>query len=974
MNCETSPLAVHRHGPRMLPAIVAFVLGVSAATSAAPAPVYENTGVADTPMIDAVTFLNRGTLEITAPELPYETQNTLYYTNFSGAFIEGTGGMRFDFIGADGFRYPASDFHNSGIIRMAPGFAGGFFGVSVGANSWVLVDATNIVNRGGLAVGPQGLLRIDGHKVQLARSGLRAGEDPDEPISTGFVFDPFYTNDDGVQDLNAGVGVNNALDPGTPGPFSLQVLGGSPASSGSHEVLLPSGFTNRVVRLAPNGFALTNTVSPTNWVVQAIFVDTNSIDPQFKVDVRWGAPRIQNVDGAMMAMVQFTFEDVDTITGEPFTNYVYVLDNLGAMTNAVFFTNLFNPTLQRPSSYEVTRVTPPEWDAGVSTNVVFTPDLLVGSAYASTDVTNIYAAYSASIGPAARTSLNGNTGTGSQIPAFSHPTNQPGRIEIEAGTLDLNLSRFRSEGLLSIKADQLEPRPPFKLDSTVVRMDVASTNGPLQVSNIVQSTVRRFSGSVSCWSGVWTNQAFQTGPDPADPTLTVTNTIEIRFHALIVGHNFQTIVPVRTLSFAGRAQEAFIFDDLTVQEGFRIDAPMVDIRSTVNLQTNAIVPSTFPSLLNLTNSGSLSSFVGVQIGSDARPIPSVVNSGDISGTTLALKTVTLENSGTLFSSAGDIAIETRDLKFEGGQAAAAANLRITANDFKAQGSGIQTGTAGFGSLILDVATRLTDGDTNAANSWFITDGIQLVRKPAEGDLAGTEVISFLNRFREGIHIWSGEDRGATPEGFTNNASLGRLVLDGTPFTLFTFQGPDSRNPYALYVDFLDLTNSAVDVAASLNIATNFTIYFADASVPPDELDGALEGRLRWVQTQAGLFSGVNVPLSSGGYARINRALLASTRVDSDGDGIPNSSDPQPFESSALRVAVRLLPGAPAQTEVSWTGAPSRTYRVEYSSSLDGPWNLLTTRANTAAATAPLSVSDDAVSASEPRFYRVVEIR
>jgi hypothetical protein len=620
----------------------------------------------------------------------------------------------------------------------------------------------------------------------------------------------------------------------------------------------------------------------------------------------------------------------------------------------------------------VTRVTPPEWDGGVGTNVVFDPTLLVGPTYIAADVTNNYAAYSANIGTATRVTPTGGTIFGG-ISALSHPTNLPGRIEIDGDTLDLNLSRFRSEGLLSIKSEQLQPKPPYKLDAAVVRLDVGRTDGPLMVSNIVQTTVRRFSGQVNCWSGIWTNQAFTTAPDPADPTLTVTNTIEVRFHALIVQHNFQTIVPVQTLSFVGHAKEAQIWDNLSILDGLTIDSPVVDIHSTISMRTNAITPNTFPSLIALTNAGSLSTFQSVQIGTDGRRIPFVANSGGISGTTLDLNVTALESMGSLESTAGDIALNTRDLKVEGGEISAAANLRVTADDFKAQMSSIVTGTESFGALVLDVTNRLTDGGLVASNAWLVTDGFQLVRKPGEGDLLGTHVTSFLNRFREGVHVWAGSDLGPTVAGFTNNAALGQLTLDGTQLVLFTFRGLDEVNPYALYVDYLELTNSAVDVETTLNVATNFTIYFADSNIPAEELNGALGGRLQWVQTQAGQFSGVDVPLSTGGTTRVNRALLASTQVDSDGDGVPNALDSAPFESSGLRVNVRLLAEAPTRAEVSWTGAPGSRYQVQYLSNLGSEWHTLTAVENATPTAAPMVVRDDAGTA-EPRFYRVVEIR
>lgn len=956
-------------------ATVALVGMSGPANWAAPSPLYENTGVTSAPMIDAVTFLNRGVFQVSANDVPYETQNTLYYTNFSGAIIQGGGGFRFDLMPENGFRRPAASFHNDGTISLDSGFGGAFIGlIGLGGfynNSWILIDATNVVNRGGLTVGSEGLMKIQGENVRLARSGMRAGEDPNAPISPGFISEGQlqYLNDAGVQDINGGAGVNNVLDPAGNNPFNLGLLTGPNASSGPHQVLIPNLTTNTAFVSAPHPFARTNTVSPTNWVVQTIFVDTNSFDPQLKVDVGWGPPRTGDVPGTLMAMVQFTFEDVDTITGEPVTNFVYVLDHLGSLTNAVLYTN-FNstPTLvyQRPSSLQVSRITPPEWAGRVGTNVAFAGTLLVNPDYANQQVTNVYAGYSARIGTAGRISLGGS-GVGGGfglIPELSHPTNLPGRIEIEATNLDLQLARFRSEGLMSVKAANLAPRPPYFVDAPLVQYDVGSTDGPLVVSNLVATTVRRFTGTVSCWSSAWTNLLFVPGPDPADPALQVTNTVEIRFHTLIVSRNFQTIVPVETYRFAGRGEDVHIFDNLAVGDELRIEAPRIEIRGSVSTPE---APD-FPIVEELIHMGGLSSSDRIALGTAARPVNVISNSGSMTAPTIEIRADALESSGSITSTRGDLALFTRDLKLEAGELESAASLRIAADDFKAQMSVMTTGTGGFGTLILDVASRLTDGGIMASNQWFVNDGIQLLRRPTEGDLSGTAIQSFLNRFRQAQHVWAGEDRGVSTAGFRDNAALGQLTLDGTPFTLFSFSGPNAQDSYALYVDYLELANSAADVEMALEIAPNFTLYFADSNLPAEELDGALDGRIRWVPDQVGDFSSVSVSLASGDVVRVNRAALASGRIVLGEEG-PVS----PGGVEEMRVRVRLLTGAEPQAEISWTGMPGRRYRVEYSSDVAaGGWQTLTVcDPVTGDGPASVTVCDTVVQSDQPRFYRVV---
>jgi hypothetical protein len=981
-------------------AVLAALIVGGLAGFAASAPVYENRAEVTMPVIDAEVLLNRGTFNVASGLQPYDTQNTRFYTNFPGATIGGSGGFQFDYVAESGARGRATSFLNQGIVNfggdlfsdffLPDGDVGGgfgFFPISYNS-SWILVNASNVVNRGGLTVGSDGLIRLEGNNVNLSRGGIRAGEDPFEPVRQGFVRGLTFRNDAGITDLYWGAGMNNLLDPAAPGPFDLAVLTGAEPESGFHEVLDSTTFTNLVSLSATNAYAVTNAVSPTNWVVQAVFVNTNSADPEFKVAVRWStAPRINNVDGARMPIIQFTFEDIDTITTEPYTNYVYVLDSLGAMTNAVLATNIATRADQRPTSLVVTRVTPPEWARASTNSLPFTPELLYNPGYLSDVVTNVYAAYQCMVGDVT-SSFGGGGGGGffGSIPELTHPTNLPGRVEIKADRLDLGLSRFRTDGLLSISAKELVGQAPYKLDAAVVNADVGLSSGSLTVSNLIQPTVRRFNGIVSIWSAAWTNQTTSVGPDPADPTLQVTNTVDVRFHALIVDHQFITRQTVQTYRFAARADHLVLGDDLTLEESFVADAPDVSIQSTINLQANPISQDTFPRVNNLTNAGGIFTAAGGTFGSDARPISNFVNQGFVSASTLQIDASDFSNSGSVSSFVGDLVVQANHLKVELGTFAAAANLSFVADDFKATSSTLSAGYESLnrnsgntnyflGSLILDVSTRLTDGGTSSSNVWTVYDGVQLVRKPSEGDLLGTTIISKGARFADVNHVWAGEDRGATAEGFVNNAALGRLVLAGRLFSLYSFRSA-STNPAALYVDSLEFADSSVDdVVGSLSIDPNFTLYFGTSNVDPTLLDGLFDGRVRWVQDAAGALSGTSVALANGRMIRVNRHLLNSSTIDSDLDGVPNAEDSNPFEALALRVRVAFLAESPDQVELSWGGAPGARYRVEYSNRLQGgEWNLLTTCESNAGTPGLVKACDRLNASGEQRFYRVVELR
>lgn len=977
---------------------VALLFGCFVA-GAQPIPVYENRASVTDPQIDATAFVNRGQFNITATDQPYDTQNTLYYTNFAGAAITGSGGFLFDFVGTNGLRSPSSSWLNNGSITFATAGSGGFSGggssgttagsfFSTSPTSWVLVDATNILNRGGVTVDVNGLIRLRGSAVNLSRSGLRAGVDPLAPITPGTSQGLIYSNEIGITENYWGVGQNNALDPAAVGPYDLAALTGKPVQSSIFEALDASSLTNFVnlpplQRPATNVFAVTNAVSATNWVIQAVFINTNSPDPQFKIDVKFGSARDVTVPGSKMPIVQFSFEDIDTITAEPYTNFLYVLDTLGGITNSFLQTNRSTRVDQKPSNFTLTRVTPKEWAKAVTNNVTYKPDLLYNSTYASQTVTNWYSGYSANIGQGVVSAGFGRFGS-TKIAAFSHPTNKAGRIEVEADRLDVSLTRFRSEGLLSLKAKELVGTP-YKLDAAVVSLDVGSTNGSLTVSNLIQPIVRRFNGVINLYSAVWTNQTFVAVPDPATPGSMITNTIDIRCHALIVDHQFITRVPVQTYRFAATTPGLVLLDAISAVETFTVDSPDIVLRAPVNTLSNPITAETFPSVTNLVVRSSLMSQYDVHLGSPIRPITNFVSSGFVSGSTVDMDVSSFSNFGQVQTTVGDLTLNALTNVLHGGQLISRASLFINADEFTFTNSTLQagyeaknpnTGNTNYsaGQLRLNVVTKLSDLGSTASNSITVYDGFHLLRKPVSGDLLGSTITSKVSRFAEAVHTWAGADLGAVPAGYSNNAALGTLLLDGRELSLFTFASA-TGSPAALYVNHLVLANFASNVTSSLNIAPDFTLYFADSNIPADQLDGLFGGRVKWVKSYVGAGSAAAVTLSTGRVVLMNRALVASTVEDSDNDGMPNALDPYPFEPASLRIGVRVVDSPLHGAEISWAGTPGSRYRVEVASSLESQdWQLLSNVENSAESPGSVSVLDASETSEQPRFYRVVQDR
>jgi hypothetical protein len=138
------------------------------------------------------------------------------------------------------------------------------------------------------------------------------------------------------------------------------------------------------------------------------------------------------------------------------------------------------------------------------------------------------------------------------------------------------------------------------------------------------------------------------------------------------------------------------------------------------------------------------------------------------------------------------------------------------------------------------------------------------------------------------------------------------------------------------------------------------------------LNGQLGGHLRWVSSFAGPNSSVAV-LINGQTALVNKALRYSKIIDSNGNGIPNYYDLNPFDPPPVVLSASVAPGNPPPTgpfAISWTAAPSTAYLVQYSTNLSpAVWLPLLSYTNVASSNLVVTVHDtNAVSGQ--RFYRV----
>jgi hypothetical protein len=973
---------------------------------AGPDPIYINNGnVTDAPVIDATVFVNSGTfgsdaqfftiggLNFLSSGQPYSTQNTLYYTNLNSGRMTADVGFEFDYA-TETARFPAASFVNYGNID---------------GGTYLLVTATNVFNSGVLLASEQGLIQIKGQSVNLSRSGLRTGTPltgggttiPGSGTAAGVNFNNgdqvVYIDPQGVSEVYWGIGENGrfrgndgTLAEGAGAPLQLAQLNTPNPRSQRHEVVNSSGRTNSVtvpsVTQGPfAAFAFTNMLTSTNPIIQVVFVPTNYVDTNFSVNVRFSPSQADNaIPNTQVAMVQLSLWDIDAVTGLPFTNWLYFADRMATTTNYIVVTNLVNQNVAKPLPYEVTQAPPVEWTGGKTNNTVFTNTLLADPKYLNRAVTNNYAAFSVTVGSDTSTSGSGGFVGGRYFGFFnttsaSDPTNRPGRIEIEANNLDLNLTRMRSEGLVTIKTPNYLGGAPAKLDAPLFTFDIGSTNGFLSVSNVVPVSVRRFRGLVNAWSASWTNQVESVEPGATPEEASVTNYVDYVFHSLILEPSFNTIIPVEIRDFAMRSDNLVeLRDRLVVGSSLSVEAPNLYIGNILSLSALGDVGATnFVNVMNLTNAGTLTVNNLMNLGTD-RPIPysNVVNRGQMAASSVQIAADFIDNAGTISASRGTISLASKATKFEKAEAHANGDLLISGNEFKVRQSVLTSGTlttnAGQpvyqpGTMFLTVTNLLSDGDSTASNRWTTVGGIQMRYKPATADLLGTGLTSLAQQYSEVLHVWAGADLGTVPEAFTNNAALGRLTLEGNFNSLYTFSGAGASN--ALYVDYLELKSYTSNYLSSLQINPGMRLYFGAANLPAETLDGSFDGRLRWVRSYAGALSGTNVVLSSNQVIRVNRSLLASTTIDSDGDGVPNGQDARPFDG--VRLSVGLTNEPVSSVLLSWKPAAETLYQVDYSTNVITPeWKRLISVVSGTNANEHVVVADPLAGSGPERYYRV----
>lgn len=920
-----------------------------------PVALYENFGNNDfgdnPPQIDALSFANYGTFSVFTL-VPYDTQNTLNFTN-RGTMI-GNPGFEFDTAFTTGARKRAANFVNQR-------------GATVDAGTHLRINATNVLNQGTLEVGGAGLLSIQGERVDLSRGVLLIPSD-----SGGIGFPPAFpdtgTNffpEPGVTDLYWGAGETNIATQDIVDFLETPIHWVTNAGFFAGGQLTFFGL-NPFTTFA---FTFTNSIGSgtnTTFIAQIALIDlgdTNMVP----------VARFEEGYHPFLRLVNMGFSSSRTnVMGDLETSHIFLSDGLAALTNTIMSTNLdtFPIYTYRPYAYSLTRSDLS--DFGDPGNAPFSFDYIYNEEYASSIVTNLYAAYSAEI--------SDQLVELPQVPDVGSDQ-LPGRINVTADSLNLNHTRIQGRSLTKIQTKHLEGSVNLNIEGQRLSYGLGSTNGNLRVQNMVKPFVARFFGEMRAYSAYYTNyfQLITTNQvtDPTDPTIITeelaTNSFPFIIHLSMMQADMNTISPVFVDELFLTSTNMSVFDVFNITNGFNATGRSLTIEPSGSLSFSLGLQdwrsTNSPNVLNFTNRGSVFAVNNINLGQD-RPLPfdSIVNQGTLTAASLDFRAKEFHNNGAISSTSGRIRIAADDATLDTGVSESASDTVWTGGGFKLRNYEVNSGRA----LLIDVTNYVEDAGAGSANIISVQDGIHFSRLPAKGSLLGTTIISTAPPFASVNNTWPGLDRGLSVDGFTNtavNIALGRLELVTGLNSEIVFTGTGSAN--ALYVDYLSLpTDNLDDLPNLLRLADNMVIYFADANIPAEELDGQLDGRLRWVSEYAGAESGMDILLGNGTVIRVNRGVRNSLNLDSDADGIPNGLDDAPFDGVAISsVSITSAPTLSAQ--ISWEAAAGTVYTVEYATNiLEANWQPLLNYTNNHSTNVTATIKDPINANSGQRYYRV----
>ena len=917
------------------------------------------------PNIDATNFINnsafilnafdiRSFVSTTANPYTYATANTVNYTNFG--VLSSLNGFQFDtFLDPPGYHTNAANFYNAvgAILNCGGTNDGPYFTTNaaffiLGGGAECLVWATNIINRGTIEMGIDSLLSLQGQNVSLS-GGLLIMEGFESGDLFGFsgMFDGYWgLGQTPNYNPTVSFGPNFAVSPGPYWVTNRDYSAMQTELSGSTAYM--NAITNAITVISTDG---TNTQYGIGISYQIIYLQTAD-DPTIS----------HNVYFPGVSIVDWFWPSTNIITGIAQTNHLYLEDNLIGITNLVLTTNGVAPP---NTGYRMTYI-PTNYflfQGGLFfLGTPATPGLPFGLIGPDTNnFSSEFTAYEAIFEP-----------TTVIVPELAGQTysNMPGRIEVTADKqLDLSSSRISGLNYLRLTAtNNFTNDRNTRILTAVADYNLGVTNATLTVSNLLAPTCPRLRGllggiGVEVFSTAWTNMpgAVTNFNGAGTNVYYFTNS----YFITIVDSFLASSSPSQVQNLTLHATNVVISDVLNVLSNITIDAYNVMISSNgpgaqtpvgqLNLPSgNALGASVFPRLRTLTNYGVISVQNSAAFGAPpAQPLWDFVNYGRVLVQGCSIWATNFVDTGLVDAGPGPINLTANAAVLNNGVFNAPFNDIILSSDSLLISN--QVLNAGH-NLTIRATNSLTDGGPASGNVWSAgVLGFNLPIQPSIASLLGTTITDTAPAWAAVASQWAGQDLGPVAAGYSNNAALGRLILDGGLNSSFVFTAPTGTN--ALYVDYLEFRDYMTNFDSSGNLAnlsfgSGMKIYYAQLIVNgvsfAEKLNHKNDGGLNWVAAYAGAFSSTNMVYPDGTTNRLNLALVQSCDLDSNGNGIPNCQDPAPvfvpseMNLTAVFTNTSLTTVSSNAVVLSWNSIPFATNSVFFEPSVTGAnWQLLT---------------------------------
>jgi hypothetical protein len=1018
---------------KLLCGLMALVLGPAALSQTS--ALYENWGVVQCPpevppMIDASNFVNHASflinftngnlLTLPVTTKPFETTSTLNYTNDFGALMSCNAGFRMETFPQSGARQRASSLYNNGTIDCGTVgtsnliIIGGFLFNLVGSGAGVKcqVDATNIYNPGTINMGFDSLLSLKAENLDLSHGTLTmesSGFNGNGTIGTVFFNGGFFDGYWGLGIPNTNI-YANGINPES-------YYGSTPPTTQLH-IVTNRNYTLSYQQLGGSNFVSylldTTDFSGSNRTVRAVFVSNTNPAISTKVYLSSYYPYAMDPDVVELSSVLTNTQGVTT-------NFLYIEDSFLYYTNFQLFlggyagVGYLRPTYM-PANYDIFQSAQYQYFVGTPATPVTIPrgTFSVGG---NGNVTNQWTAYQALFQPGSVVLAD--------VPG-QNVTNQPGRMELTADKcLTLPEAQISSGSYLLMKAtNHFAGSSGAQIASPFADIYLRSTNGLLNLTNVLMPSMSLPNGVCDLFSARWTN---------------VVDGITNRFHVFFVDVQLQpnSLLMVQTLNLSATNAVAHTDDDsIYLRDVFNVTSNLLINTRRLTVTTNAsdslapngilnylnpgiLWPASTPRLQYLTNYGVIRSpnfavFGGSQTSAFSGPDSSsnayaaFVNTGGVTNFGAAIFANYFQNSGTFYASGGALRLRQAQTVIMTNGAflapGAAGAIAIQGGGLLVSNHVLQAGAA----LTLSATDYLDDGSLGVGadavtnkNTWYSGYGLNLPVLPTRSSLLATTISNTGPAGALVPNLWAGQDRGPVTAGYNNNAAIGRLILDGRDArTRFNFQRTGLTN--ALYVDLLELKDSTTNADnlgnfVGINLDTNFTVYYGDAIVAghsiAEKLDrkfgyaGTNGGRFVWVSNyNTGFFSSTNVTYSDGSVHRLNRALVYSCNIDSNGqpypptgganatcDGTVLKPDAIPVLTPASLVLTATFTNQPVRSIVlSWNTIPLSTnalYAAPSPLTSGTNWQLVTNFV-TDETLGGRAAYTDPIKPNAPRYYRV----